>query len=174
MYKICPGYFYPTYNVTRSKISFDLLLILMYFIPASPVDPHLYNLPFLCFAIKFENHFPRSSLQIIYTSCRSEAKKIVLKVKEFNAKVSLIFAFWFSFKSLFEQPDQMLEIIVIVKKMFRYTNFFLLQPLMLPFLISEHKYGKRYKYSLYLSFNLSKIFGSNLKLITHTETRGIQ
>ena len=35
--------------------------------------------------------------------------------------------------------------IEVVKKTFRYTNVFLLQPLMPPFLIPEHKYGKRYK-----------------------------
>ena len=34
---------------------------------------------------------------------------------------------------------------VVVKKTFRYPNAFLLQTLMPPFLISEHKYEKRYK-----------------------------
>jgi hypothetical protein len=34
--------------------------------------------------------------------------------------------------------------IEVVKKTFRYTNVFLLQPLMPPLLISEHKYEKRY------------------------------
>jgi hypothetical protein len=33
----------------------------------------------------------------------------------------------------------------VVKKTFRYTNVYLLQPLMPPFLIPENKYGKRYK-----------------------------
>jgi hypothetical protein len=34
--------------------------------------------------------------------------------------------------------------IVLVKKTCRYTNVILLQPLMPPFLIPEHNYGKRY------------------------------
>ena len=37
------------------------------------------------------------------------------------------------------------EFIEVVKKTFRYTDVFLLQPLMPPFLISEHKYEIRYK-----------------------------
>ena len=36
-------------------------------------------------------------------------------------------------------------LMVVVKKTFRYTLVILLQPLMPPFLIPEHKYGKRLK-----------------------------
>ena len=43
--------------------------------------------------------------------------------------------------------------IVVVKKTFRYTNVFLLQPLMPPFLISEHKCETRYKLRLDEHFN---------------------
>ena len=36
------------------------------------------------------------------------------------------------------------QFIMVVKKTFHYTNVILLQTLMPPFLISEHKYEKRY------------------------------
>jgi hypothetical protein len=51
-------------------------------------------------------------------------------------------------KSSTSGSDKMLAVfLVVVKKTFRYTNVILLQLLMPPFLISEHKYGKRYKFN---------------------------